>query len=54
MSENAVSTSLLSPFAAWARALGLWLRSLSRVSESGFAADRPPRAEDIERQQYAP
>jgi len=54
MSENAVSTSLLSLFAAWARALGLWPRSLSRVGESRFAADRPSRAEDIEREQYAP
>ncbi len=54
MSENAVSTFLLSPFAAWARALGLWLRSLSRVGESGFAADRASRAEDIERERYAP
>jgi hypothetical protein len=54
VSDNAVSILLLQRLAAWTSALRSWLRSLARVGESGFAADRLPRAEDIKFKKYAP
>ena len=54
MSDNAVSSSLFQSLAGWAKALRRWLRSLARVGEAGFTADRLPRAEDIEFDKYAP
>ncbi len=54
MSDIAVSTSLFRRIAGWTRTLRWWLRSLTRVGESGFTADRLPRAEDIEFNKYTP
>jgi hypothetical protein len=54
MSDKSVSTSRFQRLAGWTRALRSWLRSLTRVGEFGLAADRLPRAEDIEFKKYAP
>ncbi len=54
MSDKSVSNSLARRLAGWTRALRSWLRSLTRVDESGLTADRLPRAEDIEFKKYAP
>ncbi|MGD0640088.1 MAG: hypothetical protein ABSC22_05010 [Roseiarcus sp.] len=54
MRYKSVSPSRFPRIAAWTRALRTWLRSLTRVDESGLAADRLPRAEDIEFKKYAP
>ncbi|MGD0564204.1 MAG: hypothetical protein ABSA66_14085 [Roseiarcus sp.] len=54
MSDNAVSPSLFRSLAGWTKALRWWLQSLADVDESGFTADRLPRAEDIEFHKYGP
>ncbi|MGO9768470.1 MAG: hypothetical protein ACLPSW_02735 [Roseiarcus sp.] len=54
MSDKLVTTSLFQRLAGWARALLSWARSLTRVDPAGFAADRLPRAEDIEFEKYGP
>ncbi len=53
MSDKAISPSLFPTVASWAKALSRRLRSLARAGEGGFAADRLPRAEDLEFDKYA-
>jgi hypothetical protein len=54
MRDKPVTTSLFRRIAGWTKALLSRARSLTRVDAAGFAADRLPRAEDIEFEKYRP